>query len=63
MAPLAVHLRRDLILRRGGGVRRGVNWGQNVAEIKQIISELKEELNLFKSTQGFKKDKCRLLKG
>lgn len=47
MAPLAVHSCHDLILqRRWGGVapdgRREVNRGQNVAEIKQIGSELKE---------------------
>lgn len=56
----------------GGGVapdgRREVNRGQNVAEIKQIGSELKERkkndpeqeelFKLFKSSQGFKKDKC-----
>lgn len=73
MAPLAVHSCHDLILqRRWGGVapdgRREVNRGQNVAEIKQIGSELKERkkndpeqeelFKLFKSSQGFKKDKC-----
>lgn len=78
MAPRAGHHScRDLILRRRGGGsapdgRREVNRGQNVAEIRQIDSELKEkegndleleELNLLKLNQGFKKDKCGLLVG
>lgn len=47
-----------------------VNRGQNVAKIKQMGSELKEgngseqeQLNLFKSNQGFKKDQRWLLTG
>lgn len=73
MAPLAVHCVLTSYYRGGAPDGKwGVNWGQNVFEIKQISSELKEkegrdseqeELKLIKSNQGFKKVKCQLLMG
>lgn len=62
MDPLAVRWCRNLLIQHGvapdGGTE--VKRGENVAEIKQNGSELKEnegreELKLFKSNQDFKR--------